>query len=608
MANLVQIAQSGVNPVTGSYLSAENRKKLFRLGRTRVSSSAFGGGGSIVPVRSGINPEALGNIVRQDSVAITNLQAQVASLNQKNVELTKGLASIGLLQNQVNILRVTVTDLTKQLQRIGILIDTDTKLERQEDIQQVEDERRSIQRKLRVGKEGELEKKIQSALVAPVRAIAERVQGTLQSLMGFFGTLFIGWLTNQGIDALRASFNDNKRKLEDIKNSVIRNLAIVGGIFAIFKFGIGAVLSSIYRVSTKVGQFLLSNTIGRLFSGLARIGTAAAGAVGLGGGAKPTPTPSGGGKPTPTPTGGGKPGGKPAGGKPAGGFGTLIGTGIEAFQGNWGEALLGATAFLPGPVGKIGKGAFWLEQGLDIFGKGVIPEAQKEQEIPSVTQNNTVINNDNTRQNIRVTSQPSQSTTPQNTPPASMAQSPMVSTPKVDLKPSGLAPNVSPQEPLAAPPKVELNQTVTSAEVQPQQSLSPQSQELQFGIDTSNQFNLFGDSMEKMLDFNKPPLYGEINIPTGSTKEEPTTSSGESKVPSISPPVQTQRVQTLPFDIGPLPEPKPNIVYRRTGSDAAPTPNMPLKTGEASEVPMIASANNDNMYVLYSQVNYNVVM
>jgi hypothetical protein len=66
-------------------------------------------------------------------------------------------------------------------------------------------------------------------------------------------------------------------------------------------------------------------------------------------------------------------------------------------------------------------------------------------------------------------------------------------------------------------------------------------------------------------------------------------------------------MQTVPFNIGPEPEPKPNIIYTPSGS-SSPPPQQPLKSGPASDVPAIPSSNPDNFYTLYSQINYNVVM
>lgn len=54
-----------------------------------------------------------------------------------------------------------------------------------------------------------------------------------------------------------------------------------------------------------------------------------------------------------------------------------------------------------------------------------------------------------------------------------------------------------------------------------------------------------------------------------------------------------------------LPEPAPNIIYRRAGGQQ--NQSTPLKTGSATNVPSIPSSNPDNFYTMYSQMNYNVV-
>jgi hypothetical protein len=181
----------------------------------------------------------------------------------------------------------------------------------------------------------------------------------------------------------------------------------------------------------------------------------------------------------------------------------------------------------------------------------------------------------------------------------------MLEEPKIDIKPSTQPTVSTPKESFASSPNINQDKTSDPVGVNPQQALAPQSQELQFNVDNQNQFNLFGGSPEKLLDFSKPPLYGRVELPSAETTSPPKESSSS----PISSPIKQGGVQTVPFDIGPLPEPKPNIVYRRTGSESPQNaPSAPLKTGPASEVPNISSSNSSNMYILYSQVNYNVVM
>ena len=582
MVDQLQASQLTINPASGSYLSAENRKKMFSFGGKK-SPSSLSSNTSIVPIRTGPSPQSLTPTVNPDTLAISSLQEQVSNLNARNTQLTASLGSINALQNQINILRVSVSDLGSTLQQIGSLINTDSQLEIQKDNQEIENERRLSQRSIREGKESELEQKIQTALVTPVRETSTRVQGILESLMGFFGNLFVGWLTNQGIEALRASFNDNKRKLDDIKNSTISNLLAVGGIFTAFRFGIGNVFSTISSLSSTVGRFLLGGVIGKLFDNLFKL---------IPGAKAPTPTQ-----------------GKPGGNKPAGGFGTLFGAGMEAFQGNWLEAGLGAASFLPGIPGAVAKGAFWLEQGLDIFGKGFIPEDNKQIKLPQSIQlpdiKDLFKSSDNT---------PINSTNPQTTSSTSGFKplSPIVETPKISSPPTLFASNTSeaskPQDKMVSSPTPQSMNSQT-LEIKPQVTLSPQPSEFQFSSDKINAFDTFGPSnQENLLDFSKAPLYGRVKINTSEQNQEIEKPQQNQSDFSNLIPIQSQRMQTSSFDIKPEPEPKPTIIYQKTSSQQSAPGSAPLKTGSATNVPSIASSNFDNMYTLYSQASYNVIV
>ena len=50
---------------------------------------------------------------------------------------------------------------------------------------------------------------------------------------------------------------------------------------------------------------------------------------------------------------------------------------------------------------------------------------------------------------------------------------------------------------------------------------------------------------------------------------------------------------------------KPTIIYKKVSG--AGMQGQPLKTGSATDVPLIASANPSNFYTAYSQLIYNVV-
>ena len=149
MADLAQIAQSGVDPASGSYLSAEKRKAIFA--RTRVSSNVFGRGGALVPINK-----------QSDSGALVTTAIQNQTQN------------ISSLQGQINSLRSEVNDFRTALSRITDLIAYDSVLEKNSIKQEQEEQRRATEQGLRIGRESLVERKIQNALIAPAQAIAQR--------------------------------------------------------------------------------------------------------------------------------------------------------------------------------------------------------------------------------------------------------------------------------------------------------------------------------------------------------------------------------------------------------------------------------------------------
>ena len=128
-----------------------------------------------------------------------------------------------------------------------------------------------------------------------------------------------------------------------------------------------------------------------------------------------------------------------------------------------------------------------------------------------------------------------------------------------------------------------------------------------FNIDTSNpEFNRIENSFD-----NKQ----------SEQKSEVETKKNEQNVPEVTPPTQSNekklniqpaQVQSIPKpvpNVGNLPEAKPNVIVTSSGQTPQKSQQVFPSTGESmTDVPLINSANPDNFYTLYSQLNYNVVM
>jgi hypothetical protein len=281
MADLAQIAQSGVDPISGSYLSAERRKAIFAKSRN-VSSNIFKRGGPLVAINNQPDSGALA-LVQTQSQTITSLQEQVNSLRTQVVNLNNVVSiqtqTIGGLQEQVGGLKTEVTDFSGALSRITDVIAYDSVLEQNRTKQEQEEQRRATEQGLRVGRESLLEKAIQGALVAPVQKIAQKAQSILSKVAQFFTTLFAGWFANKGIEVLKALSEGNGKKLEEIRDNVLKGLGIAAGALFLLNGGFFAIAGTITKLSLKIGGWLLKNTVGRFFGALGNLLKSAGNAI-----------------------------------------------------------------------------------------------------------------------------------------------------------------------------------------------------------------------------------------------------------------------------------------------------------------------------------------
>ena len=196
----------------------------LRVARRTVSADAFT---SAAPAPAQPDPVTT-TLIQRNSLALNTVSQQLAALTQ-----------------QVNSLNVA-------MQNVYGNVTQSTALERRKDAQEQEQERRLAEQQLREGKESIIERKIQSALVYPVQKVSQKASFTLSRLMSFFTTLLGGWLLQQGIETIKALGDGNRQRLEEIKNSVIKNLGVIGGVYAGIRFGLTSVFNILTRVAARV--------------------------------------------------------------------------------------------------------------------------------------------------------------------------------------------------------------------------------------------------------------------------------------------------------------------------------------------------------------------
>jgi hypothetical protein len=198
----------------------------IRVARSTVSSSVFGGNPR-ASASSGPDPTTV-SILSRNELALTSVSNQIAGMSQQ------------------------IMSLSASLQQIGTSIANDSALDRQRELQKQNQERILAQQQLREGKESIIEKKMQNALISPVTKIAAKAKFTLDKVGKFFTILLGGWIANQSIQAIQALITRNKKRLEEIKNNVIKNLGVVGGILLAVNGGLSALVKITTRLITKI--------------------------------------------------------------------------------------------------------------------------------------------------------------------------------------------------------------------------------------------------------------------------------------------------------------------------------------------------------------------
>jgi hypothetical protein len=519
------------------------------INESTVSGSIFGGNKP--------DPETKSTLQSLSS-SVTSLQNQVNELSRSNIANVNVFANLNQsLITQISGVNLQLNKVNETLESIATITASESAIEKQKDLYEQEKERRLAEAGARGGKESLLETKIQSALSEPVNRIGNKVSFGFQNLMEFIGTLLGGWLTVQGIKLLKAYQDGDKKQLDDIKNSTIKTLAIAGAIFGVINVGIGKVITTITGLVGKIGKFIVGGLIIKPFQMVMRgLGNAANGVFR---GNKP-PTPS---------KGTGPKGQKSPGGKfnVIGGFISVISGGLNFLNGENVDAALNALTILP-IGGKFGTGlrvAAGTIVGLDEIAEflggnltGADPKLLKEKR-EELKKAQEAAKNQN-----KLTSSPLKKSEPPKPEAAKPAPTTSMTPPASNLQLNSSTPAATPaatSTPVAATPAATSTPAATPA---------------------------------------------ATSTPTPVLASPPAEISSKPSTPEITP-AQTTKMQTVPFNIGPEPEPKPNIIYA-SSNPSSPPPQQPLKSGPASDVPYIPSSNPDNFYTLYSQINYNVVM
>lgn len=561
--------------------------------RTVSSSAIRGGAGGGIPGGGGtptIQPQS--NLINVEK----NLQVQIA----QNVQQTQ---EISALRSAIDSLRIETTTLNQGLVSISNLIQQDSALEKQQAVEKAENERKLAETNIRLGKESQLEQNITNSLVKPVQALQQKVDNIFGRIGEALTTLFFGWLTNQGIEALKAASEGNKEKLEEIKNNVLKTIGFgVAGIGAI-KIGFDLIIKTITGITGKIGGLVLKLALAPL-----KVLRSTLQAAPIIGGLFGGPKPPGGAKP---PGGGGMLGGAKNALKGLAGpllAGTAL-TGLDIAQGeDPGRAIAGAATGMIGSAGAFALGSLIPIPGTG-FGAGALaygPSADFGKEM----YDKFFGKSETPQAKVAEPTTPKAGDSKPEPPPTIMAPV------EADAKIS--SPTVEPQNSMMSDSGASSSATTTAppAAVQPQTpAIPPPSPEMVKNFETAWKYK--DNSMARgriesawnNMTVEQQQQAKEWAKSTGKDWTEMKLVEKPSTVQAV--PLPSAQVQPLPKptqNVGELSEPAPNVIMMPSGQSNNQQSSISQAPTNGTDTPLISSSNPDNFYVLYSQLNYNVVM
>ena len=146
------------------------------------------------------------------------------ALRRNQIALDNVNRSIGGVTGQIAVLSNSLRTISSQIQQSSAL-------EAAKQAEENKQQRILAEQRLREGKEGLLERKIQTALTKPLQKVGGAAQKSLFNLGRFFNILILGTLGNRILRVVTDLSGEGKLSLGNLFDRIKKDLAIVTAIF-----------------------------------------------------------------------------------------------------------------------------------------------------------------------------------------------------------------------------------------------------------------------------------------------------------------------------------------------------------------------------------------
>ena len=197
-----------------------------------------------------------------------DVNERISVLERNLNTVNKGIAFNAKLQSnnfEKSLITINTSILTLQqgLKIISDKLEVSDQLRKIRDANEKRRDEQLAQQQLREGKESLVEKKMQTALAAPLQKIGAKAQSVLGGIVKFFNTILLGIIGTRGIQVLSALITGNKEKLEEIKGKILKELGIASGIFLAINGGLAIALRSVIRLTAFISRVAFTNLLAR---------------------------------------------------------------------------------------------------------------------------------------------------------------------------------------------------------------------------------------------------------------------------------------------------------------------------------------------------------
>ena len=176
------------------------------------------------------------------------------ALRRNQIALDNVNRSIGGVTGQIAVLSNSLRTISTQIQQSSAL-------EAAKQAEENKQQRILAEQRLREGKEGLLERKIQTALTKPLQKVGGAAQKSLFNLGRFFNILLLGTLGNRILRVVTDLSGEGKLSLSNLFDRIKKDLAIVTAIFVGVNGGFVLLLRTLGSLTARLSGFAVNNLL-----------------------------------------------------------------------------------------------------------------------------------------------------------------------------------------------------------------------------------------------------------------------------------------------------------------------------------------------------------